>query len=94
VALIDIITGPDVTLLPFYLIPCAALTLVVNYRWGTFAAALFTVIWGTIQAHQNPNLNLEHWQTLFWDAGMRFVLFQIIVLLLNRVRVEAAQPGE
>jgi hypothetical protein len=94
VALVDILTGPEVTLLPFYLIPCAALTLVVNYRWGTFAAAIFTVIWGTIQAHQNPNLNLEHWQTLFWDAGMRFVLFQIIVLLLNRVRIEAALAGE
>jgi hypothetical protein len=94
VALVDIITGPDVTLLPFYLIPCAVLTLVVNYRWGTFAAALFTVLWATIQAHQNPNLNLDHWQTLLWDAGMRFVLFQIIVLLLNRVRIEAAQAGE
>ena len=94
VAYVDIITGPDVTLLPFYLIPCAALTLVVNYRWGTLAAATFVVIWSAIQAHQNPNLNLEHWKTLLWDAGMRFVLFQIIVLLLNRVRIEAAQAGE
>ncbi len=91
VAYVDIITGPDVTLLPFYLIPCAVLTLVVNYRWGTFAVATFVVLWGAIQAHQNPNLNLEHWKTLFWDAGMRFVLFQVIVLLLNRVRIEAAQ---
>ena len=94
VAYVDIITGPEVTLLPFYLIPCAVLTLVVNYRWGTLATATFIVIWSAIQAHQNPNLNLEHWKTLVWDAGMRFVLFQIIVLLLDRVRIEAAQGNE
>ncbi|HEV2436652.1 MAG TPA: sulfotransferase [Verrucomicrobiae bacterium] len=94
VAYVDLLTGPDVSLLPFYLIPCAVLTLVVNYRWGTFAAATFMVIWSAIQIHQNPNLNLEHWKTLVWDAGMRFVMFQIILLLLNRVRVEAAQGNE
>lgn len=94
VACLDILTGPEVTLLPFYLIPCAVLTLVVNYRWGTFAAAAYMVIWSVIQAYQNPNLNLEHWQTLMWDAGMRFVLFQIILVLLDRVRVEAAQGNE
>ncbi|HUA37363.1 MAG TPA: sulfotransferase [Candidatus Sulfopaludibacter sp.] len=94
VACADILTGPDVTLLPFYLIPCAALTLVVNYRWGTFAVATVMVIWSAIQAQQNPNLNLGHWKTLVWDAGMRFVVFQIIVLLLNRVRIEATQDGE
>jgi hypothetical protein len=70
------------------------LTLVVNYRWGTSATATFVVIWSVIQAHQNPNLNLEHWKTLLWDAGMRLVMFQIILLLLNRVRIEAAQAGE
>ena len=94
VAYVDIITGPDVTLLPFYLIPCAALTLVVNYRWGTFATAIFMVIWSAIQANQNPNLNLEHWKTLLWDAGMRGFMFQIILLLLDRIRIEAAQAGE
>lgn len=94
VACVDVITGPDFTLLPFYLVPCAALTLVINHRWGTFAVVTFAVVWSAIQAHQNPNLSLEHWGTLFWDAGMRFVLFQIIVLLLNRVRVEAALVGE
>ena len=89
VAYLDIITGPDITLLPFYLIPCAALALVINQRWGTFAVATAMVVWSIIQIHQNPNLNLEHWQTLLWDAGMRFVILEIIVLLLNRVRVQA-----
>ena len=94
VAFFDIITGPDVTLLPFYLIPCAALTLVINDRWGTSAAAITMTTWGIIQCHQNPHLSLAHWQMLVWNAGMRFLLFQIIVLLLNRVRVEAAAASE
>lgn len=94
VAYLDIITGPNVTLLPFYLIPCAALTLIVNHRWGTFAVATAMVVWSTIQAHQNPNLNLGHWRMLLWDAGMRFVVLEIIVLLLNHVRVQADPAGE
>jgi hypothetical protein len=94
VAYIDIITGPEVTLLPFYLVPCAALALIINYRWGTFAASTVMVIWSAIQAYQNPNLSLEHWGTLLWDAGMRFVLIEIIVLLLNRIRVETTLTTE
>lgn len=94
VACLDIITGPDFTLLPFYLIPCAALTLIVNHRWGTFAVATAMVIWSIIQAHQNPNLNLEHWGILLWDAGMRFVVLEVVVLLLNRVRVQADPARE
>jgi hypothetical protein len=94
VAYVNILTGPDVTLLPFYMVPCAALTLVINYRWGTFAVATAMVIWSAIQAHQNPDLNLEHWGTLLWDAGMRFVLLEIIVFFLNRLRVEATLATE
>jgi hypothetical protein len=94
VAYIDIITGPEVTLLPFYLVPCAALALIINHRWGTFAAATVMVIWSAIQADQNPNLSLEHWGTLLWDAGMRFVLIEIIVFLLNRIRVETTLATE
>ena len=94
VAFFDIITGPDVTLLPFYLIPCAALALIINHRWGTFAAAIVIVTWSVIKFHQDPNLSLEHWGTLIWNAGMRFILLESVVLLLNRVRVEAALAGE
>ena len=94
VAYVDIITGPEVTLLPFYLVPCAALALIINYRWGTFAAATVMVIWSAIQAYQNPNLSLEHWGTLLWDAVMRFVLIEIMVLLLNRIRVETTLTTE
>jgi hypothetical protein len=94
VAYLDFATGPDVMVLPLYLIPCAVLTLVVNRRWGNFAVAAVIVIWSMIQIHQNPNLNLNHWKTLLWDAGMRFVLLQVIVSLLDRIRVEAASVGD
>jgi len=94
VGYLDMITGPFISLLPFYLAPCATLTLVVNHRWGTFAVAAATVIWSAVQIHGSPDLNLNHWRTLLWDASMRFVLLQIIVLLLNRVRVEAVLADE
>ncbi len=94
VAYVDVVTGPEIMMLPFYLMPCAMLTLVINRRWGTFGAATAMVIWSAIQTHQNSNLNLEHWRTLLWDAGMRFILLEIVVLLLNRVRVEATLANE
>ena len=40
VALLDYLTGSEVTVGPFYLIPCAVLTLVINWRWGTCASVI------------------------------------------------------
>ena len=93
VAGLDVLSGPDLTLLPFYLIPCAVLTLVVNYRWGTSARQLRSDAGRHPSPSKCANLNLEHWKTLLWDAGMRLLMFQIILLLLNRVRVEAVRQA-
>jgi hypothetical protein len=88
IAVINFFVGPHVTLLPFYLIPCVIPTLILNRRWGTFAAMLTTVIWAGLQTLDNPNLNFAHCRLLLWDTAMRFVILQTIVLLLDRIRVE------
>ena len=81
-------TGFAVTLIPFYMIPAATLALVVNQRWGTIAAVISTVVWAALQAADNPFVNLSHFGLLLWDAAMRFVVVEIFVLLLGRIRVE------
>ena len=86
VAAVDMATGPQVSLAPFYLIPCAATALVVGRRWATLTALCSAILftWGRTQGAEpssEPGL-------LIWNTAMRFVLFQVIVVLLDRIRVE------
>lgn len=93
VAVIDFFTGPHLTLLPFYIIPCAILALILNRRWGTLAAMITTTTWAGLQTLHNPNLNFAHPGLLLWDAAMRFIVLQTVVLLLDRMRIEIAAVG-
>ncbi|MGH7941110.1 MAG: hypothetical protein ACREFR_08585, partial [Limisphaerales bacterium] len=64
------------------------LTLVINRRWGTFTAALSAAVWAFLQNVDNPLINMAHAGVWAWDAFMRFLLIEFVVLLLERVRVE------
>jgi hypothetical protein len=90
VAVVDFVSSPQIIFGPFYLIPCAALTLVVGRRWGTLAAASCALIltWErTLDEHAPLEIGL-----LLWNTAMRFVFFQVIVVLLDRIRVEMNSP--
>ena len=91
IVFLDNWTGPEFTFGPLYLIPCATLALVVGRGWASVAAA-FTALaitflrFGEIRASGHLNLTMEI--ALVWNLGMRFVFFEIFVLLLDRIRVE------
>jgi hypothetical protein len=87
VATIDYLTGPNVTVMPFYLIPPAILTLIINFRWGTLGATASAVVWSMLRTLDHPNLS-SHYGLFLWNCAMRLLLLQIIVLLLNRIRIE------
>ncbi len=88
---LDYLTGPEFIFGPLYLIPCATLSLVVGRGWASIAAA-FTAIaitvlrFGEIRTLGQLNLTLE--LALAWNLCMRFVFFEVFVLLLDRIRVE------
>ena len=84
----DHLSGFAISLLPFYMVPAALLTLVINRRWGTIAAVLSAVAWAGLQINDNPYVNLSHPGVLLWDAAMRFLVVEVVVLLLERIRVE------
>jgi hypothetical protein len=84
----DYVTGVGVSLMPFYVIPSAVLTLVIGQRWGTFAAVISALTWGLIQNIENPRVNFSHPGIWLWDLLMRFLVLEIIVVLLGRIRVE------
>jgi hypothetical protein len=85
VAVLDYFSGKDVTFAPFYLFPCAMLTLVIGKRWGTASAMTTALIWSLLQNFQGHS---ETRAVLLWNSAMRFILLQTIVLILDRVRLE------
>jgi hypothetical protein len=93
VAILDYCTGPLI-LGPLYLIPCATLTLVIGRRWGTLGAFCCALIVSLLRASDLSNaLGLDPYRALepglfLWNLGMRFVFFEIFVILLGRILIE------
>jgi hypothetical protein len=90
---LDRLTGPEFTFGPIYLIPCATLALVVGRGWGSVMAVLtaFAITFlrvGEIRVTGHLNLTMEI--ALAWNLCMRFVFFEVFVLLLDRIRIEIA----
>ena len=86
VVVLDVLTNPFFTFLPLYLLPCVIFTLTLNRRWGTLAAVVASVAGPFAQRFEDPayqSLSVE-----FWNTFMRLVIFQTVVLLLERVRRE------
>ncbi len=88
---LDQFTGPEFTFGPLYLIPCATLALVVGRGWASVAAALTAIAITLLRfsevrlaGHLNPTMEIA----TAWNLCMRFVFFEIFVLLLDRIRVE------
>jgi hypothetical protein len=83
VVILDTFTDPGLILLPFYLLPCVVTTLAMNWRWGT-VVALSAAILGPLLQWPDPgygSFGIEAWNTF-----SRFLLFEAVVLLLERVR--------
>lgn len=88
VAVADHLTGPAVSLMAFYVIPAGLLALIINKRWGTAGAVISTIVWALVQNADNPFINRAHPGVLLWDSAMRFLVLEIIVLLLERIRLQ------
>ena len=86
VIVLDVMSKPYMVFLPLYLLPCAVLTLALNWRWGTVAALLAAAVGPILQRADNPAY--QHLGVEFWNTLMRFLIFQMVVLLLDRIRRE------
>lgn len=79
-------SNPHLMFLLFYAAPCVLLALVVNTRWAT----LFVVA-GSITAlmvqYQNDD-NFRSPLVIAWNFFSRFVLLEIMVLTVGRIRME------
>ena len=77
---------PHFSLLPFYLIPCALLALTINWRWGTVAAMIASCIGPALIRRLDESF--AQIEVFVWNSSMRFLLFEFVVLVLDRVRRE------
>jgi Sulfotransferase family len=88
---LDNLTSPEITIGPLYLIPCATLALVVGYRWASVAALLNAIAITFLRFNEGRaagHFNFSMDAVLAWNVFMRFVFFEVFVLLLDRIRVE------
>lgn len=83
VSVLHCFASPHLVFMPFYLIPCIWLTLAVNRRWGTLAALVSALIGPLLQQVGDPDY--ASWNVWLWNSSMRFVLFETVVLLVDRL---------
>jgi hypothetical protein len=69
----------------FYLAPCALLALIVNTRWATLFVVIAAVAAPVIQ-YDDPVFHSK--LILIWNSITRFIIFESIVLLLGRIRMD------
>jgi signal transduction histidine kinase len=75
---VDWITGPNVAITCFYLIPVCLLTWFAGRRIGYIASAIHALVWLAIDADTVGILSL----LAYWNAVVRFLLFAVIVWLV------------
>jgi hypothetical protein len=90
----DYITGPEIAMGPFYLAPCALLALMVGRDWGTIAVLLSTLSITCCREVVSPHFHSMSKLALTWNVSMRFILFQIFVLLLARIGRDMKRASE
>ncbi|WP_083901728.1 GGDEF domain-containing protein [Pseudanabaena sp. PCC 6802] len=82
--IIDYLTGYEISLSLFYLVPLAAIAWFIGSRSGIWAAAVSTLVWliGDISAGQV----YSHPLIYAWNAVMRLGLFVCPILLLSALK--------
>ena len=83
---IHVHSNPHLMFLLFYAIPCAFVSLVVNTRWATLFVLAASIISPMIQ--YDGDADYQTTGVIIWNCISRFILLEIIVLTLGRIRLE------
>jgi len=81
---VDVLTGPHLSLSLFYLVPVALVTWRLGRLPGASVAALSAVAWLT--ADLFSDVYPGHTSVAYWNALMRFGMFLVVALLLAKIR--------
>ena len=84
VAMLDDLTGEEVSVSIFYLVPVAFAGGFVSRRAGLSVAAASAVAWGVLE-HTSGRPYSAHW-ILLWNSGVRLGFFYIVNALIDALR--------
>ena len=94
IALIHFHSNPHLMFILFYAVPCAILALVVNTRWATLFVLASAFCGPMIQ--YDGDVDYRSFGVFAWNFITRFILLEVFILTLGRIRLESArlQMGE
>lgn len=84
--------NPHLMFILFYATPCALLAVVVNTRWATIFVVACSIIPPIVQYDGDPDYRSSG--VFLWNLFNRFILLEIIVLTLGRIRMEFSKTGD
>jgi hypothetical protein len=91
VVLIHLHANPHLMFLLFYAAPCALVALVVNTRWATFFVIAASLIAPMVQFDGDTDYQSPF--VFVWNLVSRFVVLEMMVLMLGRIRQDFKRTG-
>ncbi len=82
--LVDYLTGTEISISIFYLLPIASIAWFVNRRLGIYLAILGAVVW--YASDYLAGARYSHLLVPIWNAGVRLGFFLVVVILLSRLK--------
>jgi hypothetical protein len=91
VVFIHLHANPHLMFILFYALPCALVALVVNTRWATLFVVAASLISPLIQYDGDSDYRSPF--VFAWNLISRFILLEVLVLTLGRIRMEFRNTG-
>ena len=85
VAVLDYLTGPDVSLAPLYLMPIGLVTWNLGRRWGATSVVVASIAGIVPDVLANQSLGMSD-PTPSWNALVRFAVFLAFAVLLDTLK--------
>jgi hypothetical protein len=79
-------SNPHLMFILFYAIPCAFVALIVNTRWATLFVLASSIVTPLIQ--YDGDIDYQHTGVFLWNFISRFILLEVVVLIIGRLRRE------
>lgn len=91
VVFIHLHANPHLGVFLFYALPCVLVALVVNTRWATLFVVAASVAGPLVQYGGDADSHSRF--VLVWNSINRFIILEMMVLTLGRIRMEFKKTG-
>jgi membrane-associated HD superfamily phosphohydrolase len=84
-------SNPHLMFILFYAIPCVLVALVVNARWATLFVLAASIVPPIIQYDGDSDYRATF--VVVWNLLNRFILLEVFILMLSRIRMDFKKTG-